>query len=224
MAPIPVYSNSPITAPAKPSGATPQTAAPAPAPALAPSASATPTKTVPLSPGQMVQTGQTGQTAYPAAQPGATPSLPAPTAAAQASTDPLPPRPGATASIPPPPKAGEKYQPPQQTAGPQVPPMPPQVSVPAPTASYSSLQRGTSTAPVAPAYGQPYSAVQNLHPPGYQQSTTASAYQSPAVQQSEYENSEGFWDSAKKAAQQAGEKLAAAEKKVWDGIGQLNKQ
>ncbi|CAJ2510053.1 Uu.00g059530.m01.CDS01 [Anthostomella pinea] len=227
--PVPVYTDSPITAAAKPSGVTPQTAAPAgmpkqPAP--------TPTSAT-----------TTQQPSYPAAQPGAVPTLPTPTAAAQAyapaSNGPAPPQPGAApVSIPPPPKAGEKYQPPQQTPAPQpaTMPYPQQMSVPSPTATHPSQQRGTSTAAIP--QPSPFGAQlpvglggqdgQSLqHPPGYHQNANASEldrYQRSAIQQSEFdgktgeESEEGIWGTAKKWAQQTGEKLVTAEHEVWKKI------
>ncbi|KAI1393642.1 uncharacterized protein F4822DRAFT_385341 [Hypoxylon trugodes] len=238
MAPIPVYTDSPIAS--KPSGVTPQTAA-------APSTSTpTATRSSPTS---------ANQVSYPSAQPGAAPSLPTPTtAASQAYTPPQPtqthghdgpppPQPGAVpvpsgaagSNIPPPPKAGEKYQPPQQApvTQPASIPYPPQMSIPPPTTPYATQQRGTSTAtaPIATHSGQgptapDGSSIHSLaHPPGYHQNTNASEldrYQRSAIQQSELENqtgeSGGVWDAAKKWAQQTGEKLAAAENEVWKKI------
>lgn len=167
MPPIPVYSDSPIAA--KPLGVTPQTATPdtsAPQSAAAPTTTtATPTKTQ--------------ASYYPPAQPGAVPSLPAPTGTAQAyvlpaqptptgtrnvgNYGPPPPQPGAvpaptkTAQLPPPPKAGERYvPPPQQTSAPQfvTTTYPQQMAIPPPTAAYPAQQHGTSTVPdPSSAYG-----------------------------------------------------------------------
>ncbi|KAI1078334.1 hypothetical protein F5B20DRAFT_225266 [Whalleya microplaca] len=229
MAPIPVYTNSPITA-AKPDGVTPQTASAgnqSSSPSKPTTSTALPTSTYPSS--------------YPPAQPGASPSLPTPTAAAQAlgHDGPPPPQPGAVpvppggarAHIPPPPKVGEKYQPPEQTAAPQPVgmPYPHQMSIPVPTAAYPSQQRGTSVAQVpSSAYvGQGPPGAEGLdHPPGYHQNANASEldrYQrSAAAQQGQFgagsEDSDGVWGAAKKWAQQTGEKLAVAEKEVWKKI------
>ncbi|KAI1374976.1 hypothetical protein F4677DRAFT_424192 [Hypoxylon crocopeplum] len=239
MAPIPVYTDSPIAA-SKPSGVTPQTAQ------LASTEKPTPTSPSPTS---------SSRASYPSAQPGAAPSFPAPTTpAARAYVPPQPtqtlnhdgpppPQPGAVpalsgatkANIPPPPKAGEKYQPSPRTAAPQPMsmPYPQQLSIPAPSAPYPSQQRGTSTAsaPSPAPNGQAPAATSNSarysleHPPGYHQNTNASvldSYQRTAIQQSELEGqteeSGGVWDTAKKWAQQTGERLAAAEHEVWKKI------
>ncbi|KAI1212369.1 uncharacterized protein F4807DRAFT_415736 [Annulohypoxylon truncatum] len=228
MAPIPVYTDSPIVA-SKPSGVTPQTA-------QASSASKPATTSTSPTP--------TSKTSYPPAKPGAAPSLPAPTAAVSQAYVPqnsppapqpggLPTPPGATrTNIPPPPKAGEKYQPPQQTSAtqPMNMPYPPQMSMSPPSAPYAAQQRGTSAASVPTSVysgqgptalgGPPTQSLQ--HPPGYHQNVNASEvdmHQRSAIQQSELEghteDSGGVWDSAKKWAQQTGERLAAAENEVW---------
>ena len=111
-------------------------------------------------------------------------------------------------------------------------PYPPQMGVPAPTVP--SSQRGTSTAfvsqfsrPVEVGAGS-YEGLE--HPPGYHQDANASnfnSYQRAAHSAAErqareegrddsFNDGEGtMWDSAKKLAQQAGEKLSAAENEVW---------
>ncbi|KAK2608766.1 hypothetical protein QQS21_002623 [Conoideocrella luteorostrata] len=157
MVPIPVYSSSPITA-AKPTGVTPKTAQPE-----EPHQSSQP---------HPATSGVAGQ-AYPAAQPGATPSLPKQTAAPQTgyalpsptqtslvfTDNPPPPQPGAVPvpsgsgasnTLPPPPKAGESVQN-QQTA--PVTTMPPQMGYQAPQASLPIQGRSstTTTAPVTAA-------------------------------------------------------------------------
>ncbi|OTA59987.1 hypothetical protein K449DRAFT_384743 [Hypoxylon sp. EC38] len=234
MAPIPVYTDSPITA-SKPSGVTPQTAQPSS------NSKPTATHTSPAPP---------NQASYPPAQPGVAPSLPTPTAAASQAyipphnhDGPPPPKPGAVpvpstttrTNIPPPPRAGEGHQLTQHApAGqPLSMPYPPQMSIPAPTVPYPSQQRGTSTTstptsapnaqgPIASSGPANYSLE---HPPGYHQNTNASEldrYQRSAIQQSELEDqrddSGGVWGAAKKWAQQTGEKLAAAENEVWKKI------
>ncbi|KAI1457182.1 hypothetical protein F4805DRAFT_196502 [Annulohypoxylon moriforme] len=233
MAPIPVYTDSPIAA-SKPSGVTPQTQA-------APASSASKPATTSTSP------TPTSDTSYPPAQPGAIPSLPAPTGAVSQAyvpqDSPPAPQPGAfptpsgptRTNIPPPPKAGEKYQPPQQASAtqPMSVPYPPQMSTSPPSAPYATQQRGTSTASVPTSVysgqgptalgGPPMDHTQSLqHPPGYHQNVNASEldmHQRSAIQQSELEgqrdDSGGVWDSAKKWAQQTGERLAAAENEVW---------
>ncbi|KAI1769002.1 hypothetical protein GGR53DRAFT_461788 [Hypoxylon sp. FL1150] len=228
MAPIPVYTNSPIAA-SKASGVTPQTELP---PSVSKPATTTASPTSPSS------------GSYPPAQPGAAPSLSTPTATTQIYNydGPPAPQPGAaptptgavSTSVPPPPKAGEKYQPSRQTPAPQPVsrPYPQQMSIPAPPAAYPAQQHGTSTASVPASYSSPGptatagSGFHSLeHPPGYHQNSNASEldrYQRAATQQSELEEQRedtgGVWDSARKWAQQTGEKLAAAENEVWKKI------
>ncbi|KAI0114868.1 hypothetical protein F4814DRAFT_417354 [Daldinia grandis] len=229
MPPIPVYTDSPITA-AKASGVTPQTAPPSS------TSKPTPTSSLPTPTSQ----------AYPSAQPGAVPSLPTATAdasQARVSSQPIQtanhdgppaPQPGAVpvptgvtkTNIPPPPKAGEKSI---------SIPYPQQMIVPPPTAPYQSQQRGTSIAPVPTSeYGSQGSTALSgppihhslEHPPGYHQNSNASEldnYQRSVIQRSavedQTENSEnGVWGAAKKWAHQTGEKIAAAETEVWKKI------
>ncbi|KAI0905041.1 hypothetical protein F4824DRAFT_26245 [Ustulina deusta] len=232
MAPIPVYTNSPITA-AKPDGVTPKTASGTAASGRT-SKTSSPTSTYTPS-------------AYAAAQPGATPSLPTTTSPAlaqlssrlqptpttsMASASPAPPQPGSVpvSGVPPPPKAGERYQPPTQAPATTLP-YPPQMAIPAPVASHL-LQRGTSTATVASS--SPYGTTMPFamtggggddthslsHPAGYQQNANASEldrYQRSAVEQRELDDN-GVWGTAKKFAQQTGERLAAVESEVWKKI------
>ncbi|KAI0834799.1 hypothetical protein F5Y06DRAFT_277925 [Hypoxylon sp. FL0890] len=240
MAPIPVYTDSPITA-SKPSGVTPQTAQPSS------NSKPTATRTSPTS---------ASQASYPPAQPGAAPSLPTPTSAAsQAYMPPRPtqthnydgpprPQPGAvpvpstatrTNIPPPPPRAGEEYQLPQQTptGQPVAMPYPPQMSIPPPAVPYPSQQRGTSTTSAPPSVPSTQGPTASSgpanysleHPPGYHQNANASEldrYQKSAMQHSESEgqrdDSGGVWGAAKKWAQQTGEKIAAAENEVWKKI------
>ncbi|KAI0526546.1 hypothetical protein F5B22DRAFT_164913 [Xylaria bambusicola] len=221
MAPIPVYTNSPITA-AKPDGVTPKTE---------PSKSqrtSTPTSTSASTPAT-----------YAAAQPGATPSLPTPTRAVSssalhttpttsiASASPAPPQPGSVpvSGVPPPPKVGERYQPPTQDPTATMP-YPEQMAIPGPTIPYSQ-QRGTSTATAASPY-QAHVPSGNVgaeslsHPTGYQQNVNASEfdrYQRTAMEQRELDDGgEGMWGAAKKLAQQTGERLVAVENEVWKKI------
>ncbi|KAJ8130248.1 hypothetical protein O1611_g3383 [Lasiodiplodia mahajangana] len=243
MAPIPVYTNSPITA-AKPDGVTPRTDAPtktnkastsiSPTSTYAPSTHTTPTATTAATP----QTGAVPSLPRPtgpaAAQP-YSPLQPTPTTAI-ASASPAPPQPGSVpvSSLPPPPKAGERYQPPTAPPPTASMPIPYQMAIPAATAPYPSQQRGTSTATMASP--SPYGAqippatagigghgTQSLsHPPGYQQNANASEfdrYQRSAMEQRELDDGgSGIWDTAKKLAQQTGERLAAAENEVWKRI------
>ncbi|KAI0128723.1 hypothetical protein BJ170DRAFT_343084 [Xylariales sp. AK1849] len=197
MPPIPVYTDSPVAT--KPSGVTPQTAS---QPPQASQNHATPATTT-ASPTRV-------QAAYPQALPGAAPSLPTATGAAQAHPSymqPAPsqdlkredgpplPEPGAVPTstsvrshLPPPPKVGEKYVPPQITSASQSAsmPYPRQMSIPSPTIAYPAQQHGTSTA-AAPssAYGGDQGTGGSLqHPPGYQQNVNASeldGYQRSAI-------------------------------------------
>ncbi|OTB07984.1 hypothetical protein M426DRAFT_317487 [Hypoxylon sp. CI-4A] len=237
MAPIPVYTDSPIAS--KPSGVTPKTSEA--------SSTSKPATT-------SASSNSPNQASYPPAQPGAVPSIPTPTTTSQAYAPPQPtqafnydgppaPQPGAAptvpgttkTNIPPPPRVGEKLELPQQTpaAQPVSVPYPQQMSIPAPTVPYPSQQRGTSMIPGPTAtyssqgptaLGGPL-APSLQHPPGYQQNANASEldrYQRSAIQQSELEgqtdDSGGYWESAKKWAQQTGGKLAAAEQEVWKKI------
>jgi hypothetical protein len=233
MAPVPIYTQSPISA-AKASGITPQTPAPAVEDGRTVSASSAPVATT------------TSHEGYPAARPGAVPSLPAPTGAAQSqryapveptrtsnapNAGPPPPQPGAIPvarsarpTVPPPPKAGEKYQAPVQTQEPSLP-APPQMAIPAPSVPYSA-QRATSTA-TAP--GQPDSDNRLNHPPGYHQNVNASGFGggdrmaysadvSRGGRGSGADDDEGVWDTAKRMVQAAGDRLSAAESEVWRRI------
>ncbi|CAG9972423.1 unnamed protein product [Clonostachys byssicola] len=158
MAPIPVYSSSPINAAAKASGVTPRTAGGDHHSAEAPET----TTSAPRPQG------------YPVAQPGAQPTLPAaavqtggaappqtsaglePTPTHQLVRDGSPPAPqpgavpvapGTRSKIPPPPRAGESLQqqhPPVATAVPSQTTLPPQMSYPAPNPTYPP-RAGSST-------------------------------------------------------------------------------
>ncbi|KAI0879752.1 hypothetical protein GGS24DRAFT_11413 [Hypoxylon argillaceum] len=242
MAPIPVYTNSPITA-VKPDGVTPKTASKASSPSST------------YTPSTYTATATATTTTAAAAQPGAAPSLPTPTgpAVAQpystlqpthttsiASATPAPPQPGSVpvSGLPPPPRVGERYQPPTQAAATPTAtmPIPPQMAIPAPTAPQPSQQRGTYTGTMASSspYGaQVPSAITGIggggaqslsHPPGYQQNANASEfdrYQRTAMEQRELDDGSsgsGIWDTAKKLAQQTGERLVAAEGEVWKRI------
>ncbi|CZT49761.1 uncharacterized protein RSE6_10650 [Rhynchosporium secalis] len=155
------------------------------------------------------------------------------------------PTPSSRSAIPPPPKAGESYQP-QQTAAP-VQSYPPQMSYP-PAATYGSIPPSSTTSttnapsilfPVAlpTAESAPRSSLE--HPPGYHQNVYASELTSDQrrAQETEQANdssvlglsnqdkgstggfdSEGVWDTAKKWAQTAGEKISVAEAEVWKKI------
>jgi hypothetical protein len=251
MSGIPVYTQSPIRAAAKPSGVTRQT--------TAPDAQFSPSGPNPAPP----TTTTASTSSYPSAQPGA--AAPAPTTAAQryAPLQPTPtkqtepagppaPQPGAfprplnRGTMPPPPKVGETYHPPQHTAAPTEP-YPPQMAFPPPTGAIgthppTSSTRTTNTPPspypvsIPPTeFGGPRRSME--HPPGYQQNTYAADLTSDQrrAQQAHtavvgHQNSshhdgdmdqESVWNIAKNWAQQAGEKLSVAEAEVWRKI---NKQ
>ncbi|KAK7924088.1 hypothetical protein PG985_006142 [Apiospora marii] len=245
MAPIPVYTNSPVAK--KPEGVTPQTAAP--------DASGSNKETAPAA-----TAATTTQSSYPQAQPGAVPSLPVQTMTSQVQAPPLqatptqpvrtqgPPAPqpgaaptlaGATSHLPPPPKAGEKYVPPPPPTTSQAASAsyPHQMAIPPPTMAYPAQQLGTATA-FAPssAYAQAPTGIVGQggqssldHPPGYHQNVNAAGldqYQSQAIARNESADrrqldgteEEGVWGAAKKWAAGAGEKLAAVEGEVWKRI------
>ncbi|KAH8902542.1 hypothetical protein BR93DRAFT_972607 [Coniochaeta sp. PMI_546] len=183
MPPIPIYTKSPINA-AKADGVTPQTAAES--------------EKVGPQPATTAAASTEEQRGYPAAQPGAVPSLPAVTAAPSSRQyTPLQPTPTSSSDYhgPPPPQPGAVPTAPGATArtaasGPPPatvtePPRlpghgqpatstyPHQMSIPAPTVPQA--QRGTSTA-----FAVPYSAGQadTAHPPGYQQDINADQFTS----------------------------------------------
>lgn len=198
MAPVPVYSASPINA-SKASGPSPQTAKP----------DGTSTTTAPAS----VTTSATSTDQY-APQPGSGPSLPVQTGAPQSlsstysvqptPTQPLPsqsggpPAPQPGAGIPPPPKAGETLQTSHQPAAPRT-------SYPAPEPSPYPAS-APSGAPVGA--GDTYS-----HPPGYHQNDTN--FHSMHDQGPVDEDDDSVWGTAKKWATAAGNSLAEAENEVW---------
>lgn len=186
--PVTVYTSSPINA-AKASGPTPQTAhSDGPGNQVQTSTAAT-------------TTSEASQGDYPAAQPGARPSLPVQTGAPEAvadfaaptptqalpGSDPPAPQPGAVpvpsraankSPIPPPPKAGETLG--QGAGGPTASAMPPQMSYPVPGNSSYAPERGsfTSTAlgptPMSTSLQESGPDGSLSHPPGYQQDTHAS--------------------------------------------------
>ncbi|KAK3692884.1 hypothetical protein B0T22DRAFT_30016 [Podospora appendiculata] len=247
MAPIPVYTTSPINA-AKADGVTPKTAEAAPA--AQPGANIDPQAAAPT--GSAPNSNQR----YAPVQP--TPTRPLP-----GNYYPPPPQPGAVPSLPtqtrtisPPPKAGERYHAsppaPEPTQGPQIPGVtsPPQMTMPPPPMGYSHSQRGTTTAtaaapspyntqPTQICGGLPTDESDNLsHPPGYQQdihaldygnpqqggggqNASSSAFGSRSKPQrtaDTYDEDEGVLSSAMKWAQAAGQKLSAAESEVWRRI------
>ncbi|QPH02265.1 hypothetical protein C2857_006474 [Epichloe festucae Fl1] len=240
MAPIPVYSASPIN-PAKPSGVTPKTAPP----------------------GDAGEAGQrppeiseavNSHASYPAAQPCSTPLLPRQTAAPQANNVlptptqsssvltgnpplpqpgavPVPPAYSASSALPPPPKAGESARS-QQAAAP-VTAMPPQM-VYQPTQASLPTQGRSSTSTAAPpitgaaAVEPTPTFLQGQYPPasysppagGYQQDVNAAGYNQYQRSTAAYEDQSeaSVWDTAKKWAASAGDSIAAAENEVWKRI------
>ncbi|KAJ5038282.1 uncharacterized protein L3040_007149 [Drepanopeziza brunnea f. sp. 'multigermtubi'] len=174
-------------------------------------------------PAQPTPTTRTGDMQPPAPQPGAVPT------------------PLNRSVVPPPPKAGETYQPPPTAA-----PMPPQMGYAPPTMTYGSqpLKSSTSTTntPSVPypvgipsAADDPRRSLE--HPPGYHQDVYASELTSDQrrAHEAELANSssvfgsldngsaggfeaDGVWNTAKKWAQQAGEKISATEQEVWKKI------
>lgn len=237
MPPIQVFSNSPINA-AKPSGTTPQTAnsdgqnSNEPPPATTTKAYAPPSSQQ--------------QSGYPAAQPGARPSLPVPTGIASIQPTPtqstrsssppapqpgaVPAPPGSSSHLPPPPRAGETLR--QQSS--HVVTAPPQMSYTlsgshAPTHAGSS----TTTAPDPSGYQRPgptslaeaggpgsnYGQFAAPNPQGYQQQGSYASGQRSYREDDDYDNQdESVWGTAKKWAAAAGESLANAESEVWKRI------
>lgn len=211
MAPVPVYSASPINA-SKASGPSPQTAKPADGASTTTPVTTSATSTDPYAP-----------------QPGSRPSLPVQTGAPPPQhslssnshfqptpTQPLPPHassgggppaPQPGAGIPPPPKAGETLQSYHQPAA------APRTSYPAPEPSYHPAS-GTmgGTAPVGA--DDSFS-----HPPGYQQNTSNGygSYHHGGMQDQGPvdEDDDSVWGTAKKWATAAGNSLAEAENEVW---------
>ncbi|KAI6712202.1 hypothetical protein PZA11_002244 [Diplocarpon coronariae] len=235
MSAIPVYTSSPIKA-SKASGITPQTAgsqslplAPSTYPPARPGASAMPAPTAAAqryAPLQPTPTTKTEDIGPPAPQPGA---IPTPNSA-----------------ILPPPKAGETYQP-QPTTAPAQQNCPPQMALAPPTIShgYQTPKLSTSMANAAsvpcpvslPSAADDSRRGSLEHPPGYHQNVYASELTSDqrrAQEAEEANNSSGFgisnsgsaggfesdgvWDTAKKWAQQAGDKISATERDVWRKI------
>ncbi|KAJ4420582.1 hypothetical protein N0V82_004250 [Gnomoniopsis sp. IMI 355080] len=233
MPPIPIYAHSPINA-SKADGITPQTAEKGsnPNPSGPPPTTTQDNAYAPAQPGHVP--------AIPA--PTGAPSLqqqhhdpPPPPTRTQPldSQGPAPPQPGAfpvpvgasppqatATGLPPTPKTGESVN----TAR-QPPPAyyPPQMSIPAPPpAASQGAQRGTAGTTIA--FG---------HPPGYTQNPNAGEldrYQRAAQEALERdeqargrasslsEGADGVWGSVKGAMAAAGEKIAAAEEKVWQTI------
>ncbi|KAG5947441.1 hypothetical protein E4U53_006419 [Claviceps sorghi] len=246
MAPIPVYSSSPINA-AKPSGVTPKTATLGDADKGGQGLGQHQPNT---------STAPNFEAYPPAAQPGAIPSLPKQTATPFAGNvsptptktssvlsenpplpqpGPVPVPPGHSASnpnaLPPPPKAGESVKGQQQVT--PVTTMPPQMGYQPPQASLP-IQARSSTSTTAPSMvvadtaGHAPTSLQHQHPGasysppagGYQQDVNAAGYNQYQRSAAAYEGQSeaSVWDTAKKWAASAGEGLAAAEKEVWKRI------
>jgi hypothetical protein len=177
-----------------------------------------------VQPTPTTQTGQMGDEGPPPPQPG---SVPAPLGKNQTF---------------PPPKAGESYAPQETGAAVPIPGRgqlyPPQMGISSPTAygaqPPSSSTSATTTASASYPVAIPAAEVQRRsleHPPGYQQNLYASepasdqrraqeANASRIGVQDAPENVGGmeFLNTAKKWAQQAGEKISEAEKEVWRKI------
>ncbi|TWU75809.1 hypothetical protein ED733_004281 [Metarhizium rileyi] len=223
MAPIPVYSSSPITA-AKPTGVTPKTS--------------TPGESNKDGKAQLGPSQTSGEQSYAAAQPGARPVVPkatgaptlpddhvlaTPTRTSSIGNNPPPPQPGA---VPVPPGGVQTQQPPAVTTmPPQMGYQPPQAPLPiqgrsstvataglppqsSPTGLSAPLQGNYPTAGVSPQAG------------GYQQDVNAAGYNSyqRTARAYEEESEASVWDTARKWATSAGESLVAAENEVWKRI------
>ncbi|KAH0598536.1 hypothetical protein MHUMG1_03836 [Metarhizium humberi] len=237
MAPIPVYSSSPINA-AKPAGVTPKTA------------DSNKGGQAQLEPPQT-----SGEQAFSPAQPGARPMLPkatgapqpgghvlaTPTRTSSVGNNPPPPQPGAVpvppgggsgtgSNIPPPPRAGESLQ---NHQSPPVTTMPPQMGYQPPRAPLPVQARSSTTASTvgppphsgpagvsAPLQGNYPTAGISLPAGGYQQDVNAAGYNSYQRAERAYEDESeaSVWDTARKWAASAGESLAAAESEVWKRI------
>jgi len=133
MPPVPVYTESPITA-TKASGVTPQTATSndgLDADNPTPTSSTQAPRYVPA--GQPTSTRTAPEDGPPAPQPGAVPYLPTATQGTPSRTN---------------------YQPPEPTAAPQYPAQPPQMGVPAPSMTYGQRGTATATASHPPGYQQ----------------------------------------------------------------------
>lgn len=240
MSGIPVYTQSPINA-AKASGTTPQTTSPQISTSTSAAAITTATSTSPYpaaQPGVAAFPAPTG-----AAQQRYAPPL-QPTPTTKTDGGPALPQPGAVPTpidrkaIPPPPKTGENYRPPQQTTAPAQPgAYPPQMSIPPPTSAYRAQppisSTSTSTAPplaypigIPSADEGPRRSLE--HPPGYYQNVHASELTNEQRRAQEANDStlhpsdntggldtESVWNTAKKWAAQAGEKISEAEAEVW---------
>jgi len=148
--------------------------------------------------------------------------------------------------LPPPPKAGEAYRPAQESRAAIPPPAmgqpyPPQMRIPPPTTTYGSQPPSSSTSttntasasyPVAISAGYETPRRSLEHPPGYQQNVYASELTSEqrraqeanasteigAQDSSENVGTMDLLNTAKKWAQQAGEKISEAEAEVWRKI------
>ncbi|VUC33319.1 unnamed protein product [Clonostachys rosea] len=217
MAPIPVYSSSPINAAAKASGITPRTAGGDHHSAEAPETT----------------TSAARPQGYPVAQPGAQPTLPVQTGTPQTSAatgrlEPTPthqrvrdgsppaPQPGAVpvapgtrSQIPPPPRAGESLQAAQPTAVPslqqQQQTMPPQMSYPAPNPTYppvagsstiTAQEARSASGPMPTSLGElgPGDDDRFSHPPGYHQNALGPGLSSRQEDQGIYTSQQRFDD------------------------------
>jgi hypothetical protein len=244
MSGIPVYTESPINA-STASGITPQTAMPqGQNPPRNPVAATTTSSSHPSTYPPAQPGARPGPTAAP--QLAHTPPL-QPTSTA-ADEGPPPPQPGSVPTplsrktIPPPPKASDYH--PQPTRAPASPTsyqqQPYQMGIPPPTTNGAQPHRSSTTTTSAASYSYPVALPsadsgglrRSLeHPPGYQQNVYASEQTSDqrraqeanfsqigAQDTSENVGGVNFLNTAKKWAQQAGEKISEAEAEVWRRI------
>ncbi len=248
MSGIPIYSQSPINAAkpsgVTPQTATPQAQSrsqnPGPATTTTTTTTTTSTPTPNYPPAQPSAVSYPGPTAAPRV---AQAPLLQPTPTTRVDDEgPPPPQPGSLPmplnrkSIPPPYKAGERYRP-QETAPVLAPgkEQPYQMAFPPPTHGIQPLRSSKSTTTTASASypvaipSEPRRSLE--HPVGYQQNVYASeltsdqrrAQEANMSQIGAHANSENledvdFLNTAKKWAQQAGEKISEAEAEVWRRI------
>lgn len=245
MSGIPIYTQSPINA-SKASGVIAQTAVPQAQPPPRNTAPATTATSISPSSYPSAQPGAIsypGPTAAPQVV-HVSPLQPTPTTRVE-NEGPPPPQPGNVPTplnrknIPPSPKSGETYRP-QETGAPAVAPPPAgqqpyQMGIPLPTHGAQPPRSSTSTTTTASTsypVAVPSEPRRSLeHPLGYQQNVYASEQTSNqrraqeanmsgigALDTSENVGDMDLLNTAKKWAQQAGEKISEAEAEVWRRI------
>lgn len=222
----PAYQGSPLAPSTVPTSTSSASASSSSYPPAQPGAAAMPAPTVaaqryaPLPP--PTPTTTTDDLGPPQPQPGAVPIPPS------------------RSTVAPPPMAGESYH---QTTAPTSSVFPPQMGYAPPTMTYgsqppksSTSTTNTSSMPYPVAISSPGNGTLE-HPPGYHQDVYAAELTSDqrrAHEDAEANNSSGFgvpntgssngfepegvWNTAKKWAQQAGEKIQATEADVWKKI------